>query len=429
MMRPSIVLIILPIPILTDQKRNTPLGILYVAGALEQSPYVSEVKVIDLRGIEADEWLSHIPEANIYGISATSLDYHLAIDLAHRLKEECKGIIVLGGVHATVSNDYDPIFDAVVSGEGEYTMGLVANMCSEGAPKQQLHVIQDTPLDLDSLPLPARHLLPYDSIVSTELVDRETKAPATTLMTSRGCPHDCSFCSNRRLWNRRVRYHSLARVVYEIEHLIDNYGVRHFRFHDDTMTMSKKRLRELREALTPLNITWRGNARVDELDKEAAQLMKACGCIEVGFGIESASQYALDLCRKKVTVEQSILAIEAAKEAGLKTKLFFIIGLPGDFGDVSGRTIEFIKRTEPDAVNLSTLSPFPGCDIYEDPSSFGLQFLTSDVSKYKMFLGLSNGECEEDFAYEYDEMGNDALKYHRRKILEFIAESGLDKIK
>jgi len=424
---PSVVLIILPIPFLRDQKRNAPPGILYVAGALEQSPYVSSVNIVDLRGVEPDSWLDRMPEADIYGVSATSIEYPMAVFLAHMLKRNRKGIVVLGGVHATVSRMVDDVFDCHVQGEGEEA---IERLVRDYMMFDKVSLYTGTQKeDLDSFPLPARHLLPYDSIVSTELVDREKKEPATTIMTSRGCPHDCSFCANQRLWKKKVRFHSVERVVEEIKQVMDTYSVRHFRFHDDTMTMSKKRLRKLSEALSPLGITWRGNGRVGEIDLEAAELMKSCGCVEVGLGIESASQEALDLCRKKVTVRQNAEAIRIIKEAGMRAKIFFIIGLPGDFGDLSGRIIQFIKETEPDAVNISTLAPLPGCDLYEYPKKFGIRLNTRDISKYRFFYGLDGNECDEDFVFDYRGMSNVALKYHRRKILEFVAERGLNKIK
>lgn len=223
-----------------------------------------------------------------------------------------------------------------------------------------------------------------------------------------------------------MRYHSVDRVVAEIKSLIEEYGVHQFRFHDDAMTTNKRRLRELSQKLAPLGIKWRCNARVDEFDEEVAQLLKDCGCDEVGFGIETASQLALDLCHKKTTVEQGIQAVTIAKKAGLNPKIFLVLGLPGDFGDMSGRDIAFIEATQPSGVNLSTLSPFPGCELYENPSKFGMKLRTGDLSKYKFVVGLDNAECEEDFVFEYDEMTNEQLKYHRKELLKFVVRYGLD---
>ncbi len=156
-------------------------------------------------------------------------------------------------------------------------------------------------------------------------------------------------------------------------------------------------------------------------------MLMECGCDEVAIGVETASQEALDSCGKRITVEQSKRGIKTAKECGLKVKAFFIIGLPKDFGDVSRRDIEFIEECKPDAVNLSTLSPFPDSKLYDTPrEAYGLKFRTDDISKYRMCYGLWGNEANEDFAFEYDEMSNEQLKYHRRVLLEYIQKKGLD---
>lgn len=279
--------------------------------------------------------------------------------------------------------------------------------------------------NLDSLPLPARHLLPYDSIVSTSLV--EQGQPATTIITSRGCPYNCVFCCNNKIWGRKVRFHSADRVVDEIKSVMKEYSVYQFRFQDDMMTINKPRLKELSQKLRLLDIKWRCQGRVDHADVETLTLLKNAGCVEVAYGIETASQEALDLCNKRTTVEQAIQAIQNTKRVGLKVRLFFIIGLPGDFGDISGRDMAFIKMTEPDAVDVSTLSPYPGCELHSNPAKFGMRFTSNNLDEYRMTLGWGKDEQEKDFVFEYSNATtNEELKYHRRKLLKFVKENTLD---
>ena len=413
-----ITLIILSIPFLLDQKRNTPLGLLYIASVLEQEGYT--VNIVDLRGIDKGKWLGMIPDAEIYGMGATSLEYHIAVELAKKLREDRKCVIVLGGVHASVVNvsTIDRVFDVIVQGDGELAMLNLLSDYDKGSLKRVYNLPQIE--DIDSLPFPARHLLPRDSIVSTELV--ESGQPATTITTSRGCPHECTFCANNTLTGRHVRFRSPDKVVEEIQKVIKDYSVYQFRFHDDTIGINKRRLKELCKKLSPLNIKWRCNGRVDSSDIETLSLLKEGGCIDIGFGVESASQKALDLCKKRTTVEKSIQAIKNAKKVGLKTRIFLIIGLPGDFGDLSGQTIDFIKKANPDGVDILTLCPFPGSELYENPSKFDMKLKTYDLNKYLMKLGLENNEWNTDFTFEYKNVNNDELKYHRKKILEFVKE-------
>lgn len=419
----EIVLIILPMPFLLAQKRNAPLGILYLAAALEKAGY--RVTLVDLRDIDKSGWLERIPQADIYGIGATSLEYNIAVELARKIKQHREGIIVLGGIHPTVVNtsSLDGIFDVIVQGEGELAMLELLSDYQKGGIKR---CYKSLPIpNLDSLPLPARHLLPYDSIVSTSLVERGQ--PGTTIITSRGCPYDCTFCCTNKVWGGKVRFHSADRVVDEIKFLMKEYSIYQFRFQDDMMTINKPRLKELSQKLRSLDIKWRCHGRVDHADIETLTLLKNAGCFEVAYGIETASQEALDLCNKRTTVEQSIRAIQNTKRAGLKVRLFLIIGLPGDFGDVSGRNIAFIKMTEPDAVDISTLSPYPGCELYSNPAKFGMRLTSNDLDEYRMSLGWGNDEQERDFVFEYPSFTtNQELKYHRRELLKFVKENSLD---
>jgi anaerobic magnesium-protoporphyrin IX monomethyl ester cyclase len=425
MRKPKIALIITPMPFVHDQKRNAPLGVMYVAAVLEQEKY--DVSIVDLRDMEIPEAIKSVPDADIYGFSASSLEYNIAVEIAEGVKElHKKSMFVLGGFHATISptEKLSNVFDVILKGEGEKAvLDIVELWPFDGS---QLTKTAARITDLSALPYPARHLLPFNSIFHKGLVIPGNDVYGTTLTTSRGCPHECSFCGSRQVWGRRITYNSVDRVIGEIEDIITNYGVRQFRFYDDTITLNKKRLKELSYRLAPLKIEWRCHARTDELDAETCKMLVECGCDEVAVGVESASQEALNSCGKKVTVAQNKLGIKTAKENGLKVKAFFIIGLPKDFGDVSQRDIDFIEECQLDAVNLSTLSPFPGSKLYDNPAAYGLKFRTGDISKYKMCYGLWGNEADEDFAFEYDEMNNEELKYHRRKLLEYIKEKGLD---
>jgi anaerobic magnesium-protoporphyrin IX monomethyl ester cyclase len=415
-MTAKVVLINPPHPYLADQKRNQPLGLMYLGAVLEKENY--DVKLIDLCDINEEDWIKKIPEADIFGISATTVDYFRSIKIAKKLKD-CykKCIIVLGGAHATaVYKTVDKIFDKVVIGEGELAFLDILNDYKNNIDRrfyQHKHIE-----NIDTVPFPARHLLPLDSIISYNLVEKGKAA--TSLITSRGCDYNCSFCASKTMWGQRVRFRSPDNIIQELEQIIRDYGVHYFRFHDDTMTLNKKRLLELCKKMIPLNIHWRAHTRVDHSDMETLVSMKNAGCDEIGYGIESASQEVLNIINKKINIEQAKQAIKNVKDAGLRVRLFFIVGLPGETKDTTKKNIEFIDSVQPDGVDVSTFIPFPGCDIYEKPRYYCIEMLTKDYEKFVMSLGLCNNEADTDFIYKHHTLTNEELKKNRLEMLNYI---------
>lgn len=415
------VLLIIPAhPYLGDQKRNASLGIMYIAAVVKEAGY--EVEIVDLRDVEKKYWISKISASEVYGITASTPDYPIALDIARKIKENFSGVVVLGGIHASAeSQGIDSIFDKVVIGEGENTFLNVLRDIERGVDKRYY---SGKPIeDLNGIPFPARDMLPYDSVVSNSLVEKDK--PATAVITSRGCPFDCSFCASKTIWGRKVRFRSADNVIAEIKQVIDDYGVYHYRFQDDTLTLNRERFLELSKKMAPLGIFWRCNTRLDCTQKDILSAMKNSGCQEVGFGIESASQKVLDINSKGISLEKAVEVIKNTKEAGLKVRLFFMIGLPGEDSNISRLTIDFIKATEPDGVDLSTFIPFPGCDIYMRPDHYGVKMLSKDYKQYVMTVGLYGNELERDFVYETPLLTNEELKQHRRTILEFIKKDQL----
>jgi len=410
------VLIIPPSPFLGDQKRNPPLGIMYLAAFLEQKKY--NVKIVDLRNLDEEKWMDNIPNANVYGITATTPEYSYAVKIAYKLKErDKKSFVVIGGIHATsVSRNLDPVFDSVVVGEGELSMFNLLKDLKMGVQKK----IYTSPLikDLDSLPFPARHLLPIDSVINTQLCIKGNRS--TSIISSRGCPYDCSFCASNAMWKRTVRYRSPDNVVKEIKEIIDKYNAYYYRFQDDTMTFKKKWLFELCNKLEPLNIHWRTNTRVNHSQKDVLEAIYKAGCYEVDYGIEDISEKVLEINNKKVKVEDVYKAIKNAKDVGLKIRMYLMIGLPGQDQDVSKNIIKFIEETTPDGVDLSTFVPLPGCDIYRNPSKYSMKLLGKDFSDYVFTLGLYGDEAEKDFVYKHDILTGEELKEKRLEILEYI---------
>ena len=413
----KITLIIPPSPFLADQKRNPPLGIMYIASYLEANGFL--VDMIDLRATHENEWLDLIPANEIYGITATTPEYPIVLKLAKLLKErnDCK--IILGGLHGTVSK-VDEIFDSVIIGEGE--LSIIKAL--KDYKNNELKKAYSSPLikDLNALPFPAYHLLSEESFISKSICEKGERA--TAIMASRGCPFNCAFCSIESIWKRRTRYRTPENVVLEIEHIIDKHNVRQYRFQDDTLTVNKKWILKFCD-MAP-DIKWRGCTRVDFTEKEVLKKMFEAGCYELAFGIEDVSQSVLDINNKRVNVNDIYDAIKNAKDAGIKVRVLLMIGLPGQGHDVSKNIINFIKETNPEAVDLSSFIPMPGSDIYNNPEKYNIKLKKEfNLSDYVFSVGLFGDEMDKDFIFEHDKLTNEELKNYRKEILEFIQNKNM----
>ena len=410
--------IIPPSPYLGDPFRNPPLGILYLAAVAEKEGY--KLRITDFRGKGPESYKELIGVADVYAITSTTPDYPEAKQIANvaRAKNK-KAWIVLGGIHATsMPGSIDPIFDKVVIGEGEVSLLRVLDDFEKGNDQTRFYQSEMIE-DLDSLPFPARHLLPFDSVFSPHALFYGA-GPTATVITSRGCPYACSFCASKKMWKRKVRFRSPSNVVAEIKHLVDDYGIKNFRFHDDTMTVKKEWLREVCDKIKPLGIRWRAGTRVDRVERDVLQMMKDAGCDEIAYGVESFSQEVLDKSNKKTRIPDIYRAVRIAKEVGMGVRVYLIIGLPGEKPGYVDRLIKFCEEANPDAVDVSTLVPFPGCDIYDDPKKFGFSISVEDFDNFVMARGLGKDEVDMDFVFKHDVMSNEDLKDERKKLLEYI---------
>lgn len=394
----SVCLLIPPNPFLEDEKRNCPLGILYVAGSLEKAGY--KVEIIDLRGQPRDNW-DNIPLSDIYGITSSSADFPYAKEVADflRARQDCR--VIIGGPHSLALDECLNNGFSVVVGEGEIA---ILNMLENNLRTSQSPLIKN----MDNIPFPARHLLPKESVVSTTLCHQGV--PATTIISSRGCPFNCTYCASPRLWERKVRRHSPKYVITEVGNLVRDYGIEELRFQDDELNLSKDWL----ERIAPIStmVKFRCNARAEVGNWK---YLKQAGCYEVGIGVETAHPTTHKI-HKGVSLEETREGIWQAHEAGLEVRLFFIIGLPYDHGDISNRTIRFLEAMPPlVGAHLNIFSPFPGSAIGDDPEKFGVTPMTNPVS-------ILSQQGEADFTYELNGINMDDLNRHYRELRDYIKE-------
>lgn len=366
-----------------------PLGLAYIAAYLAQ--FGHRVHILDANALLLDESgiLKNIQHGgpDLIGITATTLSYYSARDLANAIKKYHPLIpIVLGGPHVSgmvpdiLSED---VFDFAVFGEGEVTMHhLVQTLADKGdlndvaglAFRSGNDVVINSPRkpinDLDTLPIPARQLLPDLKIYKPKAVSYK-RLPTTHIFTSRGCPFNCIFCNTS--FGKRVRFHSPEYVVSEIEYLVKHYNIREVIINDDTFIIDRERVYQIFELLKKkgLEISWSCNVRADLVDRALLKDMKSAGCWAVALGIESGSQHILDLLKKGTSLEQGIQACRYANEAGLSVRPSFIIGNPGETPETIEKTIRLAMSLPVHFPSFSLMTPFPGTEIWKRADEFG----------------------------------------------------------
>lgn len=385
-----------------EPKTSPPLGLAYVAAALEEDDVEVEIVDIHAERMTIAELQDHIAsfQPDVVGIGTLTPTFYRAIEEAEAIKEvDPETTIVFGGVHPSFM--YEEILqthqcvDVVVIGEGEHTMRELARALDTGQPLESVRGLayrgstsvkktqERQPVqDLDELPIPARHLFHMDLYPSFR---------KGSISTSRGCPFRCIFCSASAFNGHKVRYHSVERVLEEIELLMRNYGCREITFNDDLFAFDRRRVIQLCREIEErnLNFKWGCDARIDNVTPELLKTMSDAGCTTILFGVESFSQKVLDTIGKHSTVEDAKRALKWAQEAGILCQITLVLGLPGEDDETFNETLSFIEEFKPKAAWAFFLSPYPGTEIYNNPEKFGMTILSKKWDRYGDFEPLT----------------------------------------
>ena len=374
-----------------------PLGLAYLGAVAEKAGH--EVTVIDCQAekLTYDAFrtrLAAVP-SDVVGATATTLLYKSAmrlIDIAKEVYPDC--VTMLGGSHGTfwdenALNEY-PSLDVVVRREGETTFIEFLGKLKTGdkfndvlgitlrAKDGKIVRNADRPYveDLDSLPFPAHHLMPLESL-------RRMGKILFPLMTSRGCVFWCDFCSTVRMFGRGYRWRSAKNVVDEMELVHNNYGVDQVTFYDDAFSVNRQRVFQICEELhkRKLDLIWDCGTRVDMVDRELLKTMHDAGCIAVWMGVESGSEAILCKMNKSIKLDQTRTAFKTANDVGLMTIGNVVLGFPGETEQTAWETIKFVKQLNLDDVGFYVATPYPGTPMYEQVKANGWLRVT-DFDKY-----------------------------------------------
>jgi anaerobic magnesium-protoporphyrin IX monomethyl ester cyclase len=366
--------------------RFPPLGLGYIAAALKKRGF--EVELVDCTFMQQRQAVERIKRAEpqIVGFYSMFSMKKTALELAHTLKNEgldnC--LFVVGGPLPSWSPEsFLDIFDVVAVGEGEQTMSDLADCVAQGKKlsgvkglifRDNKQIVNTGPREfienLNNLSFPSRDLFDNDAYKKYYLDNFGYST--TSMITSRGCPFSCDFCS-RPIFGADMRTRSVKNIVDEVEE-IARLGYDRVWFADDCFTLNRNHLLDVCDEIAQrcLDVGWECLSRVDTMDTQVAKGMKRAGCIGVFFGIESGNDSVLSIMKKRITTTQAQRAVYAAKAAGLKVGAFFIVGYPGESNKTVLDTVRFASGLPLDYLSFTLPYPIPGTPLYERVKDHGV---------------------------------------------------------
>lgn len=400
-LKKSMKILLINPPVFNDVGRcksnSPPLSLLYLAGYLEKYGY-ADVKIIDAAQAKitwsalGDLLVKENPD--IIGTGGSSYLLQAIIKTAEIARNRLPNcLIVAGGFGPTkepekVLKEANRVIDFVVMGEGEVTLLELVKQRESGGKnfndiaglaflnKEGDLIItkpRDYIMDLDSIPWPAFHLLALDfskypgAPFAYNSKYKELPRPVATLLAARGCPHRCTFCS---LGSKMYRQRNPKDVVEEIAFYKNKFGVKSIQIYDDEFVgMSPAQNEWVKEICREmikkdLRLPWLVQGRCSQfIDLETLKIMKEAGCIWIWWGVESGSQKVLDNIHKDIKIENVYRAFALAKEAGIKSLMFLMVGLPGQTPADIKLSIELVKKIKPDDIGIHITTPFPGSEL------------------------------------------------------------------
>ncbi len=399
--------------------RFPPLGLGYIASSLRGAG--CKPKLLDCTFLDREDAMKQAmdADADIVGIYSMATMREESLRFARHLRGRC-GLLIAGGpLPSADPGAFLGDFDAVVIGEGEQAAAEILKAYESGSDLRSIKGIayrqngravltpkRDLEDDLDKIAFPARDLFPNQMYI--DHWKKRFGYSTTTVITTRGCPFSCEFCSNA-VFGISYRERSEQNVLDEVEEAL-SFGYDRIHFADDVFTLNRKRLLRLCDEILSrgLDFPWECLGRVDSVDRATAEAMKRAGCRRIFFGIESGDDSVLKLMNKKITTNDASRAIDAARSAGLKTGAFFILCYPGETDDTVLKTIKFASSLPVNYLSFTMPYPLPGTALYErvkdriakewrepnSPFSDHVLVFKADFSEAKMKFAIIKGQIQ-----------------------------------
>jgi radical SAM superfamily enzyme YgiQ (UPF0313 family) len=381
-----------------------PFYMAYAAALLEREGF--EVRIVDAiaERISEEEYVQRAadfqPDLIILEVSTPSMDVDLRQTTA--IREKCPNAkIAFAGLHLLdQGQDFlagHRFVDFTLRGEYDYTALALAKTVASGGPLDQVLGLsffdagsgtthhngrREVIGDLDALPWPHRDQLPMCNYHDHP---GGIPGPSLQMWASRGCPFRCIFCVWPQIMYEGNHYNTRnpADVADEVEYCVKKWGFKSFYFDDDTFNIGKRRLLKLAEEIGKRNlgVPWAAMSRADTCDKETLRELKKSGMMAVKYGVESASQELVDNSDKSLDLGKVEAMVRYTQELGIKIHLTFSFGLPGETHETAMKTIRWSQRLNPDSIQYSIMTPFPGSKFYKELEDKG-HLMSKDWSKF-----------------------------------------------
>jgi len=356
--------------------RFPPLGLGYLAAYLKE--HRRSVALVDCTFLSREEALGKVRASNprIIGVYAMFSMKRHALEMARLLRGDCELLVAGGPLPTTQPGDFLQDFDLAVLGEGEETLldllyawegaaalSEVRGVAYREGGEVKLSHPRRRVQNLDNLPFPAREL--FDNDAYKRFYWERHGYTITSMITSRGCPFNCDFCS-QPVFGGQFRMRSPGNVVDEVETVLQ-LGYHRIWFADDCFTLDRSRLIDICNEIIRrgIRVDWECLSRVDTIDRGLAGKMREAGCVRVFFGVESGNDAVLALMNKRVTTAQASEAVTAAKKVGLQVGAFFILGYPGENDETVLDTVRFASALPLDYLSFTLPYPIPGTPLHE----------------------------------------------------------------